>query len=219
MEVPMRSVALPTVLALLALGSCASDDRADSYAGSYYDPGAQPVPTARAGPGASAASDRVTIPPAVVAELDGFLAQGATLMGDRVELDVSQVYFLASTGFTVSKDAVERTETRDPARGLTTVRLTATQGYQTVYETMPKVYFGEGGLQVLAVRELVVRYWTGSGVERPIWFRAVASGNAVLLEDGAPPVRREGDVLQLSASVERDAARGYRFTQALEGAR
>jgi len=213
-----RNTVLAGLLALASLAGCASDERS-SYATSYYagEEAGRSTPAAR-GAGAEG-GERVTIPAVVKAQLDGFLGRGTTLLGDRVEADLSQVYFLASASFTVSKDVVEHVESVDRARGLRTVTLRVRPGtdYQTVYETMPKVYFGEGKLQLVAVEELVLRFWTGQGAERPIWLSAVAQGAAALLEDGPPPRRVKGEAIRLDAEIRRGPDGAYRFAQGVEG--
>lgn len=213
----MRGGVLIPALALAA-AACASDDRGSPILsrtpteGVRTSGGPSRDGSGRDGPGPAGddaprapAPVAFTIPADTTAQLDGWLERERTLLGDVVEVDLSEKFFLRAMSISLPRErdadgrpAVERIDATDPATGVLSIVLVNRSGYRTL-DMLPTVRIG-AGLTVIGTERVVLRF---SGVQpesRPVWFAAVARGRARLLQV-APEKRLAGDVVRFGLDV------------------
>lgn len=204
----VRSLVLTSFAALLAATGCAGASG-----------GAQ---TPQQGPWLPPREDRegqVSIRSSTVAELDAWLAQEATLIGDVVEISATRVPFASNVSVQASTETdgngrriVERTDATDPATGAVTITLVNHSGVKTNPKLLPRVQMG--GRQFIATDRLVLRYVPVPGTDHPVTLTAVARGRVSLLESS--PVRKvKGTEIVLRADVAKGGA-DYEFRPAEE---
>lgn len=156
----------------------------------------------------------VSIPGDVVAAETDFVERPATLFGDVVEADLSRNGWLARASFAIAKDAVIRRDEEDPARGVLTITLQRIPDVPATKDSVPTVRFG-GGLRIVGVDRVVLRFWTKQSAERPHWMNAVAAGRAVYAIEGDAPKEWRGSRVELRSEIHK-AAGGYRFDSSAE---
>ncbi|MCE9634180.1 MAG: hypothetical protein K8T90_00615 [Planctomycetes bacterium] len=157
---------------------------------------------------------QVSIRSSTVAELDAWLAQETTVIGDVVEIEATRVPFASDLSIQATTETdgaghriVERTETTDPATGVVTITISNKSSVKTNLKLLPQVR--SGGRQFVATDRILLRWIPSPSTEHPVTFTAVARGRVTLLESS--PLRKvKGAEIVLRADVQRNGA-DYEF--------
>jgi len=150
----------------------------------------------------------VLVPTLCVEQVQEFFGREQLLLADRVVIDASADPFFATTAVVADPSAVKKTEAVDAANRISILRLENRSGQTTIESALPKVRIG-GGFQVVATREILVRFHQTVRAARPIFLDVSADGD-VLYSDthSTTPVRAEN--LGLAVEVRREGE-GYMF--------
>lgn len=210
-------------LLLLALGACTTQTMERDAMGLWKDESAPAADRARARepaperePEPEAPRGRVvSIPAEAIAGHTEFVNRASTIFGDAVEINMSREPWLALAGFTVSPDAVSRTNQEDEGRGVLTITLERIRGAAVTRDSVPTVRFGDG-LRVVGVDRVVLRFWAQKSVEKPHWFHAVGAGrSAFYTVESQPPREWRGKSVDVRSEIH-DVAGEYRFDWSAE---
>lgn len=222
-----RALALLLTSTVPLLSACASDEAARAggsapgdYARAVEAAGAPERSTPTAGPTGAAprapAGRSVVLPKTSVEQLEAFLDEPRTVLGNQVEISMSRRPFLARFMVTspIRGGAVARDEVKDASLGLLTITLENVSGTRTVLGNMPRVRLGDG-LEVVAVDKLVIRVWDRTEESLPVFLEVTALGDVLYVEEGPPVVRQGGGHGKVGANISGSGST-YTFSESWE---
>jgi hypothetical protein len=210
-----------SVLVVLVLGACTTETKERGLmgqwgrTGSSADPGAESAP-AKDQPAEQPRGTVVDIPAEVADQFREFVNRPSTLYADAVEIDLSRNGWFALSSFAFARDAVDRRDEEDAAKGLLTITLTRKPEVPATKDSVPTVRFGDG-LRVVGVDRIVMRFSARQSADRPIWFQAVGAGKRALYAiEKEPPKKWAGTSVVVQSEIRRTGG-PYRFDWSAEG--
>jgi hypothetical protein len=165
----------------------------------------------------NADSGSVVVPQQCLEQLGDFVNRKQLVLADRVVIDATSKPFFGSVTVTVDPQVVEKTEAVDAPNRLNLIRLRNISDQTNLESVLPKIRVGDG-LEIVATKEILLRFHNRISSSRPLYFQLRAQGDVLYMDSHAPSeVRREGPEGELGIRLEVvQVKKGMMYREAVE---